>query len=456
MIQSHHYRVAIQTFILVTVCLFLATKLLYQTSPSSPSSLQQVVSVFTHAAPSTPADDASAADPDTGKPPEHVYAANTGAEQEIKPMTKEEKLAVAANYVPAIMDLDDKSVNRLTCAPINENRYQSLKADATTPHTNSMAPAKAKYLFALDLFECAHILPTLMGSIVQTMRFLGPQNCALSVVEGRSRDSTREILDGMKTDLEQLGAKYFVGDNDVDPKDGKRDRIAALADLRNQAIEPLITQPDLFDMDATVVFINDVALCMDDILELLFQQNKQGADMTCAMDWLYGGGIFYDVWVARGMTGDTFFEVPQDGSWGFAENLFWADNKSKTRLDAFKPFQVYACWNGMSVFKAQPIMEKTIRFRGSEEGECYMGEPTLFCKDLWKAGHNKIQVVPSVNLGYSVEDSQKAKDRYGRVRDLVDRPGVSVPNEMIEWQATPPAMVKCARTFTSPYWVPPL
>ena len=53
--------------------------------------------------------------------------------------------------------------------------------------------------------------------------------------------------------------------------------------------------------------------------------------MTCAMDWVYVGPdpTFYDVWIARGMMGDSFFNVPDDGNWNSAWNLFWNDPKAK-------------------------------------------------------------------------------------------------------------------------------
>ncbi|KAB2100106.1 hypothetical protein AG0111_0g11695 [Alternaria gaisen] len=65
------------------------------------------------------------------------------------------------------------------------------------------------------------------------------------------------------------------------------------------------------------MFSNDGALCMEDLLELIHQRTLQGADQTCAMDWTYVGDhpTFYDVWIARGMTGDSFLEIPASGSW---------------------------------------------------------------------------------------------------------------------------------------------
>lgn len=155
------------------------------------------------------------------------------------------------------------------------------------------------------------------------------------------------------------------------------------------------------DTNTTVVFLNDVAICPDDILELVHQRHFLGADMTCAMDWTYAGRdpTFYDVWVARTLAGgDSFFEIPSDGNWNSAWNLFWNEPTARHRFSAKQPFQVFSCWNGATAFTAKPFLENKIKFRGPKEGECMQGEPQLLCKDLWWHGYGKIAVVPTVNL----------------------------------------------------------
>jgi alpha-1,3-mannosyltransferase len=256
-----------------------------------------------------------------------------------------------------------------------------------------------------------------------------------------------------------LNITYHFTTNDIDPKaGGDVDRIAALALLRNQALRPLASVPEDYSPDTTVVFINDVSLCMEDILELIHQRLIQKADMTCAMDWIYGGSAFYDVWVSRALNGDQFFEIPQSGSWDFSGNLFWNHPASRARWEAKKPFQVYACWNGATAFTAQPILESTITFRaahraqGADE-ECYMGEPTLFCKDMWYEGHGRIAVVPSVNVGYSDEESVKVKQVHGRTGEWVEQE-VDDRDGLVQWQFEPPPVVKCVPTYQRPQWVP--
>lgn len=153
-------------------------------------------------------------------------------------------------------------------------------------HDRTIRP---KYFFALDLHQCASLLPRLIGSISDSIFFLGPQDCALSVIEDRSDDGTFEILLSLRKEMERIGVKYYFNSSDINPTEG--DHIKALEGLRNQAFQPLIDHSDKATPTnaTTVVFINDVALCMEDILELIHQRKYQNADMTCAMESTYIG-----------------------------------------------------------------------------------------------------------------------------------------------------------------------
>lgn len=103
-------------------------------------------------------------------------------------------------------------------------------------------------------------------------------------------------------------------------------------------------------------------------------------------------------------------------------------------------------------------MEGRVKFRTVHKNtdECYMGEPTLFCKDMWKEGYGKVAVVPSVNVGYDDEESLRAKLVRGTVSDYVEkkRGNQGSGTELIDWQLTPPALVKCVPTYERPAWVP--
>lgn len=286
---------------------------------------------------------------------------------------------------------------------------------------------------------------------MEAVRFLGPANCALSIVEGNSDDGTRDILFALSHEMRILGVHYTFQTSAINPSE--EDRIGRLAALRNLVLEPLLQMLDVFNNETTIIFINDVAICPDDLLELVLQRKNLDADMTCAMDWTYAGQdpTFYDVWVARGITGESFFMIPPDGNWDSAWNLFWDDLASKGRLDRHLPFQVFSCWNGATAFTAQAIFDK-IQFRKPVGTECVQGEPQLFCKDLWLNGFGRIAVIPTVNLEYSVEKGKLIKDAKG-----FTSANVASSNESeykIVWQQDPPEKVKCMPQYDNQYFQP--
>lgn len=382
-------------------------------------------------------------------------------------------------YVNAILDPSEASISRLECPKLNTIRYESLKNQTTTSDSTDGKEPQLAYFFAIDLRENLAVLPRLLGTVIEVIRFLGPDRCALSIVEGNSDDGTPQVLRALQSDhrlREMRLLRYNLTTTDVDPKTG--DRIGALARLRNLALEPLLSDPRA-GRATTVVFLNDVAACPEDVLELVLQRRAQGADMVCGLDWVYVGPdpTFYDVWIARTLSGNSFFDVPADGSWNSAWNIFFApeDAEARTRYAERRPFQVFACWNGAAVFSAAPLLAgdgkvpggtrgaggagSGLRFRKPMEGECPQGEPQLFCKDLWWMGYGKIAVVPTVHLEYSDEKARKIKELKGWTSALVGQgPPLGIPGQgeggyKIDWKG-PPDQVKCTPTWETQSWKP--
>lgn len=410
----------------------------------------------------------------------------------------------------------------MACPAINETRYGYLRASATQP----------RYFIALNLRQCVDLLPRLLGSVLEAIRFLGPQNCALSVVEGNSDDGTREVLELLEIEARHLGVRFYLVSSALNPSTS--DRIAKLAALRALAVEPITgpvkigpdegapepwekpirdrLPPNRLELaeDAVVIFLNDVAACAEDILELAHQRVFLGAvcvsvslslssciqrklislyflhqEMTCAMDWTHieDNPYFYDIWISRTIHGDLFFDIPPDGSWSRAQNLFANEPVARSRLAAGRPFQVFSCWNGAVAFTAAPLIPHDgVRFRGPRPGECFQGEVQLFCKDLWARGRGRLAVVPSVNLEYSDAMGRVIKNSKGYVTDFVAREAfedaedaakaakaaaeakdgavdVDVvekkkrPGPRIDEWRGPPAMVKCMPSFNRQSWM---
>ncbi|PYI34401.1 hypothetical protein BP00DRAFT_64999 [Aspergillus indologenus CBS 114.80] len=360
------------------------------------------------------------------------------------------------DFVCSIVKHDMKQTAHLDC-PLNISaRYDGLRVQ---PSWGSANP-KVKYFFALDLYQAAHILMPLMGAILDTMRFVGPQYCALSIVEGRSTDGTYDILVALERELAAMGVRYFLGTNDLNPKAEGEDRIKDLAILRNQAIAPLVAAGtgkfSPYAADTLIVFVNDIVLCTEDLLELIYQHQQQDAQMTCAFDWNAGGGSFYDSWVSRSMSGNLFFEITHDARYWIGKDMFFDDNSNAERYGRGLPVQVYSCWGGMVTLNAAPFVQKSVTFRSSEPGECYMGEPMTLAKDLWRAGLGKIQAVSSINVAYEYKSAREAKETYKYVHQIIRREKYTRGPELIEWQPEPPPRVKCMPWFNNQYWVDPM
>lgn len=356
-------------------------------------------------------------------------------------------------YVQSILDLNVTTIDRLECPGelVARPRYQVLRQNVT-------AERGIKYLFAMDLYQSIEIMPRLLGTVVQAAKFLGPENCGLSIVEGRSTDGTYNVLHELQSQLSDLGLRYWLQKSDLDPQHGSLNRIEALAILRNMAFSPVVNETSLFDEEPLLIFLNDIAPCPDDIYETIYQHELQDAVQTCAMDWIEHGQWFYDVWVSRTMTGDTFFEIPQDESWNFVSNLFFDDPFTKDKFNRKMPFQVFSCWGGMTVIDGLPFINESLRIRRNVEEECFGGEPQLLGSDLAKLGLSRVQTLPTVNVGYSNNEGSDVKKLRKYVHELVDVDQLiesfddDKSTERIRWKP-PPSRYRCMPNFHDRWWV---
>jgi len=194
-------------------------------------------------------------------------------------------------------------------APLTPS-YSSRTRKFGTPHDQKRN--QLNYYIAINLYDSADVLPTLVRALYRLLTSLGPRRFHVSIYENGSQDSTPAQLVLLTEILGRLGTGYSIM-SDPQRKAGwtQGSRIDGLANLRNLALQHLYNSPrGTFDR---VVFLNDVHLCEADLFELLLQHEVQEADMSCGMDFKYlkikefeAQGyplLFYDVWVARDMQG---------------------------------------------------------------------------------------------------------------------------------------------------------
>ncbi|KDN34040.1 hypothetical protein RSAG8_12873, partial [Rhizoctonia solani AG-8 WAC10335] len=228
---------------------------------------------------------------------------------------------------------------------------------------------------------------------------LGYQNVFVSIYENGSSDQTKALLRIFDSLTRSVGMRVVIRTS-MRRRGAFNHRIEYLAEVRNAAMVPLHelreNEGEVFD---SVVFMNDVLPCIDDVLELIWQSRRQNAGLTCAADYMFhdgvGAPVFYDNWVARDINGTALENAPFEQVFHHPE--------SSDRFQRHLPIQVQSCWNGIAVLDPAPLYATPhVRFRMAKiaEGECSASECSLIGNDYWNAGYGRIIMVPRVKLAY--------------------------------------------------------
>ncbi|KAK4048876.1 hypothetical protein OIO90_005684 [Microbotryomycetes sp. JL221] len=338
--------------------------------------------------------------------------------------------------------------------------------NASAPHYKPRH--QIKYLVAINLFDSEYVLPTLIRVFYRVFVALGPERFHVSIYENGSNDSTPGQLWLLAQLLDRIGVGYTIN-SDGERKAGWKEnkRIVGLSGVRNAALEPLYSAPiGTFDR---IIFINDVHLCEADLYELMLQHEVQSADMSCGMDFkelripeFEKSGyplLFYDVWVARDMLGLPFYNIKRpSGEWVLPSPVM-PNSPYRKQYEDRKPFQVFSCFNGVTVLDAWLFLPPfNLRFHSEGDESDTTSECYILCSDIWKAlapwgldGHPRknargarIQIVPRASVGYQTWEYEKA--RQDRNTTAFELEGQALEQahreEMIEWQRWPPRLIQ--------------
>lgn len=158
-----------------------------------------------------------------------------------------------------------------------------------------------KYFFAINLYNSFDVMPDLFATLFRTSAVLGYHNVYVSIYENGSNDQTKALLRIFDALARTVGLRVIIRTS-MRTRGAFNHRIEYLAEVRNAAMVPLHelrdTEGEIFD---TIVFMNDILPCVDDVLELIWQSRKQNAGITCAADYMFhddiGAPVFYDKYV---------------------------------------------------------------------------------------------------------------------------------------------------------------
>ncbi|WRT70744.1 uncharacterized protein IL334_007743 [Kwoniella shivajii] len=262
-----------------------------------------------------------------------------------------------------------------------------------------LVQSQHKYFFAINLYNSFDVIPDIFATLFRTAAILGYHNVFVSIYENGSNDQTKALLKIFDSLARTVGLRIIIRTS-MRTRGQFNHRIEYLAEVRNAAMVPLHelrdNEGEVFD---SIVFMNDILPCVDDLLELIWQSRRQNAGITCAADYMYhddiGAPVFYDNWVARDINGTALENAP-------FEQVFH-HTESNHRFQRHLPIQVQSCWNGVVVMDPAPFYHPPhVKFRMARlpEGECSASECSLICNDYFNAGYGRIVMVPRVKLAY--------------------------------------------------------
>jgi alpha-1,3-mannosyltransferase len=144
-----------------------------------------------------------------------------------------------------------------------------------------------KYFFAINLYNSFDVMPDLFATLFRVAAILGYHNVFVSIYENGSTDQTKALLRIFDALTRSVGMRVTIRTS-MRTRGAFNHRIEYLAEVRNAAFVPLHelrdTENEYFD---TIVFMNDILPCVDDLLELIWQSRRNNAGITCAADYMY-------------------------------------------------------------------------------------------------------------------------------------------------------------------------
>ncbi|PSS34211.1 hypothetical protein PHLCEN_2v1721 [Hermanssonia centrifuga] len=323
----------------------------------------------------------------TNLSPHHTRECTRNAQ----PLYKEQ---AAERYASLIGHLPPARTSWLDALRLNTGAESDFVLPARTHNADTH-----KYFFAINLYNSFDIIPDLFATLFRVASILGYPNVYVSIYENGSTDQTKALLRIFDALCRSVGLRVKISTS-MRTRGAFNHRIEYLAEVRNAAFVPLhelrSAENEYFD---TIIFMNDILPCVDDLLELIWQSRRNNAGITCAADYMYhedlGSPVFYDNWVARDINGTALENAP-------FESVFHQPN-SQERFQRHLPIQVQSCWNGIAILDPAPFYAPPhVRFRMARitEGECSASECSLICNDYWEAGYGRILMVPRVKLAY--------------------------------------------------------
>ena len=297
------------------------------------------------------------------------------------------------------------------------------KKEKTLPISSSK---NTTFYISAIIVNMEGILVNFIEEMKKLIFYLGKENVILSIVEnGDSKDKTRDYLTEFKAylDKNKIINKFVLKREIEDPRKKihpfKRYgplRIVFLSLLRNKSLDFIYEIQNLNLDNTKIIFFNDIYYKYEDIINLI-STNNEDYDAVCGLDF---NTNFYDRWVSIDLDGNSLLKYFP----------FIVNKEAQDLILSHKPFRVFSCWNGVIVFTASPLKNKTLQFRYTKNGkkrrykinnelkEKYESECTYLHIDLFSLGYTKKFINPEVRVTYKYKYYFKRKYYYPFFQDI--------------------------------------
>ncbi|EPE30110.1 hypothetical protein GLAREA_12833 [Glarea lozoyensis ATCC 20868] len=293
-------------------------------------------------------------------------------------------------------------------------------------------------------------------AVLDLVRYLGPENVYISILESCSWDGSKDALRELDLQLEELGVQRSIellesthkDDIERTPKPGEEGwiwtkrgrkelrRIPYLAGMRNQLMKKL---NDLAEDSKErkgqrferVLWLNDVVFTTEDVITLIATRNGNYA-AACSLDFLKPPS-YYDTFALR----DIFGDKTVTRNWPY-----FLASQSRKELISNDPVPVKSCWNGIAVFKTDPFYDNPpLRFRGiSDSLATYRLEGSECCLihiDNRLSSKLGVWLNPNVKVAYNTKAYMTVNPEIGSWPKNIERVQGIWHNRLARWSGFP-------------------
>ena len=292
-----------------------------------------------------------------------------------------------------------------------------------------MTSSNTNFYITAALVNMEKIIKDYIKEMIKLINYLGKENVIVSIVENNdSTDNTTQYLQEFQNYLnKQKIINRFIFEHEIFDEreqdilfishDEGYLRIKFYSQLRNKCLDLLYDIPNLNFSNTKIIFFNDIIFEYENIINLL-STNNEDYDAVCGLDFY---DIFYDSWVSIDLSG---YSLRHDFP-------YFVNKEGQDLVINHKPIRVFSCWNGVTVFTAEPLKDRKIQFRyelhedryvqnylNSDQKFWYESECTYFHIDLYSLGYTKTFINPDVRVAYLYEYYKQKKDGYVTIKDF--------------------------------------